>query len=546
MTQQYDQDFVIVGSGFGGSVSALRLAEKGYRVAVIETGRRWRQEDFPKSNWQLHRFIWQPRLGLRGFFAMHFFRHATVLRGVGVGGGSLTYAATLMQPGSEVWCSGSWTGLADWEAEMPGHYDTARRMLGVAKNTVLGEADELLREMSGAAGCGHTWAPTEVGVFLPPPHEAGGITYPDPYFNGKGLARTTCIGCGGCMVGCRYGAKNTLDLNYLHLAEGLGANVFAETTVADVRPLGDQKDGRDGYRVTLRKRGGQVRTVTCRGVVFSGSALGTTSLLLRLKARGSLPGLSERIGDGVRINAEAIIGLRFTGGERDMSKGVAIGSTIRLDPTTSIQAVRYPAGSDALGSLVSLLIDHGRSGASVVLWLRTFFRLLRKSPWALLKMLQPFGFARETMIFLVMRSVEEQLALRLRRRWWWPFGKMVVTEGHKTSANVPLAYRFVADGAERFGGIAGSLISETMFDIPTTAHLLGGAMMGKDAASGVVDGQQRVFNYVNMWVCDGSTVSANLGVNPSLTIAAMTERVMAHIAPKQPFTDGRAGAASGC
>lgn len=541
MTQEYDQDFVIVGSGFGGSVSALRLSEKGYRVAVIETGRRWRQEDFPKSNWRLHRFIWQPWLGLRGFFAMHFFRHATVLRGVGVGGGSLTYAATLMQPGNEVWRSGSWTGLADWEAEMPGHYDTARRMLGVAQNNVLGGADALLRDMSGAAGCGHTWAPTEVGVFLPPPHEAGGATYPDPYFNGKGPARTTCVGCGGCMVGCRYGAKNTLDLNYLHLAEGLGANVLAETTVTDVRPLGGHKDGRGGYQVTLHRHGGQVRTLTCRGVVFSGSALGTTSLLLRLKARGSLPNLSDRVGDGVRINAEAIIGLRFTGGERDMSRGVAIGSTIRLDPATTIQVARYPAGSDALGALVSLLVDRSKKGASVVLWLKTFFRLLRKSPWALLKMLQPFGFARETMIFLVMRSVEEQLALRLRRRWWWPFRAMVVTEGEKTSANVPLAYRFVADGAKRFGGIAGSLISETLFDIPTTAHLLGGAIMGKDAASGVVDDRQRVFNYANMWVCDGSVVSANLGVNPSLTIAAMTERAMAHVAP-HPAQDTGAGA----
>lgn len=299
----------------------------------------------------------------------------------------------------------------------------------------------------------------------------------------------------------------------------------------DVKPLGDQKDGRDGYQVTLRARGGRTRTMTCRGVVFSGSALGTTSLLLRLKARGSLPDLSERIGDGVRINAEAIIGLRFTGGERDMSKGVAIGSTIRLDPATTIQAVRYPAGSDALGALVLLLIDRRKNGSRAGLWLRTFFRLLRKSPWALFKMLQPFGFARETMIFLVMRSLEEQLALRLRRRWWWPFRTMVVTEGNKTSADVPLAYRFVSDGAEKYGGIAGSLISETMFDIPTTAHLLGGAVMGRDAASGVVDGQQRVFNYANMWVCDGSVVSANLGVNPSLTIAALTEHAMAHIAP---------------
>lgn len=222
MTRKYDRDFVIVGSGFGGSVSALRLSEKGYRVAVVETGRSWRQEDFPRSNWLLHRFIWQPWLGLRGFFAMHFFRHATVLRGVGVGGGSLTYAATLMQPANDAWRSGTWAGLADWEAEMPGHYETARRMLGVARNTVLGEADDLLREMSRAAGCGHTWAPTDVGVFLPPAGEAGGVTFSDPYFDGKGPARTTCIGCGGCMVGCRYGAKNTLDLNYLYLAEGLG------------------------------------------------------------------------------------------------------------------------------------------------------------------------------------------------------------------------------------------------------------------------------------------------------------------------------------
>jgi cholesterol oxidase len=530
----YDFDFIVIGSGFGGSVSAHRLTEKGYRVGILEMGRRWRPEDFPKTNWAVWKWIWRPRLGLRGFFNIQIFRHVLILHGSAVGGGSITYANTLLVPKNYVWRNGTWAGLADWESEMPRHYDTALRMLGVIENRVLGPADEILKVAAVAAGVGHTYYRTQVAVFEPPEGEPGGKTHPDPYFGGEGPDRTTCIGCGGCMVGCRFNAKNSLDKNYLYLAEKHGAQVFAETKVVNVLPLNGKLDGSDGYEVWtesstsfLRKHR---RKLTCRGVVVAASALGTMDLLLRMKERRSLPLLSDCLGNIVRTNAESLIGVRIPGTKTDLSKGVAIGSGIYIDDHTHIEATRYPAGSDAMGFLATLLIG-GRPGHNrILLWIWTLIAAFMRHPIKTWRCLHPFGFARESLILLCMQTLDGHIDMRLGRRWYFPFGKVLVSKGKRIPTFIPQANEFARKTAESLGGTAMSMTTEILFDMPGTAHILGGCTMAESRERGVVDHRNRAFGYKNLYVCDGSVLSANLGVNPSLTITAVTERAMSYIA----------------
>ncbi len=554
--REYDFDFIVIGSGFGGSVSAHRLTEKGYRVAVMEMGRRWTPENLPKSTWQFWRWIWRPGMALRGFFNLRFFRHVVILHGCAVGGGSITYASTLLVPKDSIWESGAWSGLADWKAEMPRHYRAALKMLGVVENSIIGPADRILRKAADAIGRGHTYYRTNVAIFQPPAGEAGGKTYPDPFFGGDGPERTTCCACGGCMVGCRHNAKNTLDKNYLYLAEKYGARVFPETRVVDVRPL-DGRDGSGGYEVTtvrstalLRKR---ARRFTCRSVVFAASALGAMDLLFRLKEKGSLPAISERLGDYVRTNCESLIGVRVPGGREDLSAGVAIGSGFFLDEHTHIEAVRYPAGSDAMGLLATMLTA-GRPGRSRIgPWIKTLIVSLVRNPWRTLRCLQPFGFAREALILLCMQALEGHIQMRLGRQWFPPFRRALMTQGRKVPTYIPEANEFARKLAKMSGAEAMSMTTEILFDVPSTAHILGGCVMAGSRDEGVVDGQQRVFGYKNMYICDGSVVSGNLGVNPSLTITAMTERAMSYIEPKaeergrncEPARTGVQPAASG-
>src|SRR5271167_4435290 len=348
----YDFDFIVIGSGFGGSVTAHRLTEKGYKVAVMEMGRRWTPENLPRTSWSFHRWFWRPGIALRGFFNMRFFRHVTILHGCAVGGGSIGYACTMLRPPDKVWDNGSWKGLDEWKSEMPQHYATASRMLGVTENKILGPADRLLKKVADATGIGETYYRTSVAIFQSPEGKAGGQTLPDPYFGGEGPERTTCTACGGCMMGCRHGAKNTLDMNYLYLAEKRGAQVYPETKVVDVRPLNGKLDGSDGYEVSTVKSTAMLnrhhRRFTCRAVVFSASSLGTTELLFRLKTKGSLSRISDRLGKHIRTNSESLIGVRVPGCATDLSKGVAIGSGVYIDEHTHIEAVRYPAGSDAM------------------------------------------------------------------------------------------------------------------------------------------------------------------------------------------------------
>jgi cholesterol oxidase len=515
-----EYDYIVIGSGFGGSVAACRLAEKGYSVAVVEMGKRWKPEDFPKTTWNLRRWLWRPRLGLYGFYNMRPFRHVMILCGNAVGGGSITYANTLLSPPDSVWSEGSWRGLADWEREMPAHFATARKMLGVTQNQILGDADTVLKQMADAQGVGDSFYKTDVAVYF---GDGPGKKHPDPFFGGEGPERTGCVGCGGCMVGCRFGAKNTLDLNYLYFAEKRGARVLAETRVTEIVPVGDEFD------VTIESSTARVmkrrNTLRAKHVIVAASALGSMDLLMR--NRKNLPKLSAKLGADVRTNAESLIGVRFPDNRFDMSKGIAIGSGIYLDRFTHIEATRYSAGSDVLGLLATLLVD-GRGFGRILKWIGAAFR----HPIKFARVTWPFGFAKQTLILLVMQTIDATLKFRLKRRWWWPFGAHLASEGTRIPTNIPQANAFAQKAAEQLGGIPITSNAEILFDLPMTAHCIGGCVMGTDAEHGVIDAQHRVFGYPNLYVIDGSAVGANLGVNPSLTITALAERAMSFVPPK--------------
>jgi len=530
---QFDFDFIVIGSGFGGSVSTLRLTEKGYRVAVLEMGRRWAPHCLPRSSWHIHRWLWRPSLGLHGFFNMRMFRHATIFHGCAVGGGSITYAATLLAAPDQVWHSGSWRGLVDWTAEMPTHYQTAAGMLGVTENKILGTADHLLKYTGDATECGHTFYRTRVGILQSCDGNTVNQQVPDPFFGGEGPPRATCTGCGGCMMGCRYGAKNTLDLNYLYLAEKKGARIFPETKVVDVRPLTPSDDGLSGYKVLAVKSTSWMRRqpqqFTCRGIVFSASALGTMELLFRLRESGSLPGISRTLGKHVRTNSESIIGARVPQCADDLSQGIAIGSGIYIDEHTHIEAVRYPNGSDVMGLLTTMLTDGQPGPRRIGLWAKNIVSSLIFHPMQTLRLFRLWGWARESTILLCMQALEGHIEMRWQRRWFWPFRKMLSSYGDKVPTYIPKANQF----ARKFAGIAGgtgmSMLPEILFDVPGTAHCIGGCVIADSPEGGVVDSHHRVFGYRNMYICDGSVLAANLGVNPSLTITALSERAMSFI-----------------
>jgi cholesterol oxidase len=532
-SDRFQFDFVIIGSGFGGSVAAHRLTEKGYRVAVMEMGRRWTPDLLPRTNWSLRRWFWRPELALRGFFNMRFFRHVTILHGCAVGGGSITYAATLLRPLETIWDAGSWAGLADWHAEMPRCYDTASQMLGIVENSILGPSDLLLKRAADSIGVGSTFYKTKVGIFQGSTGQRGGETVPDPYFGGEGPERTTCRACGGCMMGCRYGAKNTLDVNYLYLAEKRGARIFPETKVIDVKPLGGAKDGSVGYEVVTKRSTATLdhhrQRVTCRGVVFSASSLGTMELLFNLKEKRSLPGISDSLGNQVRTNSESLIGVRIPGCKEDLSQGVAIGSGIFIDQHTHIEAVRYPSGSDAM-SLLSTLLTRGRPGSSrIARWLINMAKAALRHPLRTTRLMLPWRWARESIILLCMQALDAHIDMRWRRSWRLPFRKHLVSEGTSIPTYIPQANDFAEKFARMAGGVAMSMLPEILFNVPGTAHCLGGCVMADSPARGVVDSRHRIFGYKNMYICDGSVVSANLGVNPSLTITALAERAMSFI-----------------
>lgn len=536
----HDYDYVIIGSGFGGSVSAYRLSEKGYKVAVLEQGRRWTPDNLPKTNWKFWDYLWMPFFALKGFLSLRLFRHVMILHGNAVGGGSVTYAQTLLVPPDSVWRDGNWAGLDDWQATMPAHYATAQRMLGVTENKRPGAADYRLKEMAKAAGVEDSFYYTNVGVFFGQEGDTPGTEYPDPYFGGEGPPRKSCIGCGACMVGCRHDAKNTLDKNYLYLAEKRSAEVRAQTRVVDVKPLNDQADGAEGYEITtvptfarlFKKRS----KLTAQNVIFSASSLGSQELLFKLKDAGSLPNISDDLGKRVRTNAESILGVRYPGTQQDLSKGIAIGSGIYIDEHTHIEAVRYPDGSNLLSGLFTVLTG-GRAGPSRVLsWLLAMLKLLATRPLTGIRALLPWRWSRETVVFLVMQTVDGHINMRWQRPWYFPFIKKLTSHGDRIPTFIPEANAFTEKAAQATGGVGLSTITEIAFNVPMTAHCMGGCAMGETPEQGVIDARNRVFNYRNLYVVDGAMLSANLGVNPSLTITALAERAMSFIPAKGEVT----------
>lgn len=507
-------DVVVIGSGFGGSVAAHRLTRKGYRVGVLEAGKRWTTGDFPKTNWDVRKSLWFPKLGLRGIQRISLLRDIMILSGVGVGGGSLVYANTHYEPLDAFYEDPQWSSITDWRSELAPWFARARSMLGVVDNPMDTPADGVVRSIAERMGIEDSFRPTPVAVFFGEP----GVEVDDPYFGGSGPHRTGCVGCGNCMVGCRYGAKNTLDKNYLWFAEREGARVFPEQQVVDLETVGDR------WRVTARRpgmRGG--RTVyDAHQVVFSAGALGTTRLLLELAERGRLPHLSHRVGYQTRTNSEALVGAVARTRSVDYSKGVAITSSIHPSADTHVEPVRYGAGSNALGLLATILVD---GGGGVPRQLRFLGQIIR-NPIRFLRSLSVWHWSERGVILLVMQSRDNSLRLLRKKRWFGTRLTSIQGDGEPNPTYLPVANEAARHAAEVMGGDPAGSINEALFDTPTTAHILGGAAIGASAETGVVDAYHRVFGHETLHVVDGAAIGANLGVNPSLTITAMAERAM--------------------
>ncbi|MFI7618533.1 FAD-dependent oxidoreductase [Nonomuraea terrae] len=505
-------DVIVVGSGFGGSVAALRLAEKGYRVGVLEAGRRFDAATLPATSWRLRDFLWAPGLGLKGIQRIHVLRgergtRVMVLAGAGVGGGSLVYANTLYEPLDPFFADPQWSGITDWKAELAPHYDQARRMLGAVVNPTFTRADEIMREIAARMGVAETFRLAPVGVYF-------GEDGVDPYFGGAGPARSGCVECGACMTGCRYGAKNMLTENYLYLAERAGAQVYAECTVTTVRPLPS-----GGYQVIAGRTGSphRRRTFTAAQVVFAAGTYGTQRLLHKLRDDGTLPRLSPRLGALTRTNSEALVGFeRSSVGGDKLNAGLAITSSFHPDAETHVEPVRYGDGSNAMGLLRTLLVDGGGSR------LRGFARELARQRLRALRVLDLRRWSERSLIALVMQAKDNSITVR-RTRWGLRASR---GHGEPNPTWIPAAHEAVRHGAELIGGVAaGSWLD--LFDIPATAHFLGGCAIGDSPETGVIDPYHRVYGHEGLHVVDGSAVSANLGVNPSLTITAQAERAMA-------------------
>ncbi|GAA1811443.1 GMC family oxidoreductase [Nocardioides marinus] len=526
MAGRHDYDWVVVGSGFGGSVSALRLAERGYRVAVLETGRRWADDEFPRSAWQLRRYVWAPGLGLRGFLRLSVLDHVSVASGVGVGGGSLSYANTLLVPDEEVFSHPHWSGLRDWVADLAPHYAEARRMLGATTYTHdVGEhdpADGLLHRLAVARGIQAEYRPTDVGVFLGTP----GVRVPDPFLDGEGPERTGCTRCGDCLLGCRVGAKNTLVKNYLHLAERRGVDILPGHEVSSVRPL-DGARGTTGYRVVAedssrRWRRRPARTLTAGGVVLAGGAVGTTSLLLALRDRGDLPRVSPRVGSMFRTNGEFVPAVRLPPGTGpEVSHRVSITSDVRLDEDTHVQTLVY---GEHAAMMTAALTFHTRPGPT---WRRTLQLLgsVLRHPGQVLDGLR--AGSRRAVMLLHMQHAPGALRLVLRD------GRVRTEQDpdEPLPTHLPLSVEVSREMAALAGGLPQAQLLDSLAGLGMTAHPLGGAVIGATSEEGVVDADQRVFGYDRLLVCDGSVIPANLGSNPSLTITALAELAMSTVPP---------------
>jgi cholesterol oxidase len=525
-TSNFDYDVIVIGSGFGGSVSALRLTEKGYRVGVLEAGARFEDKDFADTSFDVQKYLFRPEVGCYGIQRIDALKDALILSGAGVGGGSLVYANTLYEPLPAFYRDPQWRDITDWKEELAPYYDQAKRMLGVVENPLRTPSDDVMEKVAQDMGVGDTFHPTPVGVFFGGPEQAKGERVSDPYFGGAGPDRNTCLGCGECMTGCRHNAKNTLVKNYLYLAEQKGARVHPLTTVERVRPL-----EAGGYAVDVRftkakvRRKAVRRTLTAEQVVFSASALGTQRLLFKMRDEGYLPKLSQRLGYLSRTNSESILGAIAPDTKVDYSQGVAITSSFHPDEDTHIEPVRYGKGSNVMSLLQTVLTDHHVPHyPRWKVWLKEVWTHKHK----VLDLYDLKHWSERTVIALVMQSIDNSITTfskrsRVTGRWY-----LSSRQGHgaPNPTWIPVGNKVVREMAKMLGGMPGGSIGEP-FNRPLTAHFIGGCTIGESAETGVIDPFQRVFNYPGLHVVDGSAISANLGVNPSLTITAQAERAMA-------------------
>jgi cholesterol oxidase len=508
----YDYDVIVIGSGFGGSVSALRLTEKGYRVGVLEAGRRWNAEDLPKTNWNIRKSIWAPKLGFTGPQRISSLGKCLVFSGSAVGGGSLIYGNTLYEPLPAFYQDKAWGHLTDWRDELAPYYDQAKRMLGVVTNPRVGPKDELLLQVAQDRGVADTFHHTDVGVFFNEGQE--GVEVDDPYFGGAGPRRRGCIHCSECFTGCKHNAKNTTTTNYLHLAEANGADVHPLTTVTSVQP-----DGKGGYVVETMRSNGKLRkgrrTFTAEQVVFAAAALGTQKLLHTLRHNGTLKDLSPRLGELTRSNSEAILAVGTT--ERfDFAQGVAITSSIHPEAQTHVEVCTYGKGHNALNIQTVPMVDGG-----AFRFLRLLLSVVRH-PISFLRTQNLYRASERGVIILVMQSLDNSLTSYLKR------GKLVTKQGtgEPNPDWIPLAHEIARQYADKMDGFAANVVTD-IFNIPATAHYIGGCTIGDSSDTGVIDPYQRVYGYPGLHIADGSAITANLGVNPSLTITAQAERAMA-------------------
>ena len=516
-------DVLVVGSGFGGSVAALRLSEKGYKVLVVESGRRFRDDELPKTSWRLPKFVWAPAVGMFGIQSITLLKDVVVLSGVGVGGGSLVYANTLYEPLDDFYDDPQWTHITDWRDELARHYAQATRMLGVAQNPVETPADAVMLDVATDMGVADTFHRANVGVLF---GERPGEDVADPYFGGAGPARTTCDSCGACMSGCRLGAKNTLPKNYLHLAEGLGATIRALTTVTGIAPRAE-----GGYRISMRAAGPGARApsravVTADQVVLAAGTLGTQRLLHRMKDDGILPRISDRLGQLTRTNSESILAVEARDLEVDYSHGPAITSSIHPNAHTHVEPVRYGRGSNLMGMLSTVLTEGDRAGEPSVPRPKRFLAAIRRDPASFFRSLSVCRWSERTTVMLVMQSLDNSLNVSMKRGL---LGIRTLSSeqgaGQPSPAWIPEAHEVTTRFAEKTGGEARGTWPEVM-NIPMTAHILGGAAIGDSPQTGVIDPWHRLYGHEGVHVVDGAAVSANLGVNPALTITAQAERAM--------------------
>jgi cholesterol oxidase len=522
MSTRHNFDIIIIGSGFGGSVSALRLTQKGYKVAVIEKGKRFLPTDYAKSNWNLRKYFFIPKLGFYGIQCLTLLKHVFILHGAGVGGGSLVYANNLLVPPDSVFANEGW-GSGNWKEKLSPHYKMAQTMLGATPSASVDKSDLLLKEVGIELRGFDTFHINDVGIYY-------GETVADPYFNGEGPERTGCTYCGACMVGCRDGGKNTLDKNYLYLAEKLGATIIPEEEVVDLLY------NKESVEITSKRTTGifsPKRKFSASKIIFSGGVLGTVPLLSKLKKRGRLPNLSEHLGNFVRTNSEALLAVHDPHKDANYSKQIAITSGIYPDDDTHIEIVRYPEGSDVMALLSTLLVGGNKNIPRPFLFLLEIL----KHPVRFVRQLWPLNWAQKTPILLVMQTVDNYLRLNYKRRWWRlglpSLNSEMGPNQKKIPSFIPVANEVAERLAKKMDGHAASVLPEVLFDVSSTAHILGGCIIGENNNNSVINERGQIHSYPNLYIVDGSIVPVNLGVNPSLTITALAEYIMSQFPPSK-------------